>query len=68
MEDLRIKLIEYMGEHDLTLSDIAKQINRTPLTVWNFIRGKTKPHDQTLYKIKKLIEEPHVSTESGSPA
>ena len=57
METLREKLKAFMGERDLTVEGIAILINRHPLTVWKFLRGKTKPHDRTLYKIKKLIGE-----------
>ena len=68
MDELRELLRTFMGERDLSVKEVSILINRSPLTVWKFLRGKTKPHDQTLYKIKKLIEEPHVSTESGSSA
>jgi len=57
MNDLRNNLIAFMGERDLSITDVARLINRSPLTVWKFLRKKTNPHDQTLYRIKKLIGE-----------
>jgi len=55
--ELREKLSIFMGEHDLTVEKVAIILNRHPLTIWKFLRGKTNPHDQTLYKIRKLIGE-----------
>jgi len=68
MNELRELLRTFMGERDLSVKEVAILINRSPLTVWKFLRGKTNPHDQTLYKIKKLIGENHVTPDPGSPA
>ena len=56
-DDLRTKLWAFMGEHDLAVKNIAILIDRHPLTVWKFLRGKTVPHERTLYRIRKLIGE-----------
>ncbi len=55
MGDLRNRLQAYMGEKDLSVREVAALLNRHPLTIWKFLRGKTAPHDQTLYQIKKLV-------------
>lgn len=54
-DDLREKLRAFMGERDLSLAKVAILLDRQPLTIWMFLQGKTSPHDQTLYKIKKLV-------------
>ncbi|MEN6311264.1 MAG: helix-turn-helix transcriptional regulator [Acidobacteriota bacterium] len=56
MDEIREQLKAYMGEKDLTVADVAKRLGRNPLTIWKFLRGKTKPHDQTMYRIKQLVE------------
>lgn len=57
MDDLRKKLNDFRSERDLTIQDLSILIKRHPLTIWKFIHGKTKPHETTLYKIKKLLGE-----------
>jgi len=58
MEELREKLIAFMGERDLSVEKVSILLNRHPLTIWKFINGKIKkPHRQTIYRIKKLIGE-----------
>jgi len=57
MNNLREKLKVFMGERDLSIKEVAILVNRHPLTIWKFLNNKTKPHDQTIYKIKKLIGE-----------
>jgi len=47
----------FMAERDLTIKEIATLVNRNPKTIWLFLHQKVKPHDRTLYKIKKLIGE-----------
>ncbi len=56
MSDTREQLKAYMGERDLTIDQVAKMLGRHPLTIWKFLRGKTNPHDRTMYKIERLIE------------
>ena len=55
MSDLKEQLRAYMGEKDLSVREVAALLNRHPLTIWKFLHGKTKPHHQTLYRIKKLV-------------
>jgi len=57
MQDTKERLKNYMGEHDLSIKAVAKLLDRHPLTIWRFLNGKTTPHDQTVYKIHKLIGE-----------
>ena len=57
MKELKDSLKDFMGEGDLTIKDVAKLLDRHPLTIWKFLRGKTSPRDQTIYKIRKLIGE-----------
>ena len=57
MDKLIEKLKFFMAERDLTIQDVAILINKQPKTVWQFLHQKVKPHDTTLYKIKKLIGE-----------
>lgn len=58
-----IELIEqlkiFMAEHDLTIKDVAKRIERNPRTIWQFLHGKVKPHSRTEYRIRKLINNGH---------
>ncbi len=55
MTELRERLQAYMGEKDLSVREVAILLNRHPLTIWKFLRGKTEPHDQTLYRIEMLV-------------
>jgi transcriptional regulator with XRE-family HTH domain len=55
MENLKEKLRAYMGEKDLSVREVAALLNRHPLTIWKYLNGKTVPHHQTLYQIKKLV-------------
>lgn len=55
MENLRSRLQAYMGEKDLSVREVAVLLDRHPLTIWKFLRGKTAPHAQTIYRIKKLV-------------
>ena len=57
---LREQLKAFMGEKDLTVEAVARLVNRHPLTIWKFLRGKTAPHDQTIYRISKLVRRGHV--------
>jgi len=57
MNKLIEKLKVFMGERDLSIKEVAILVNRHPLTIWKFLNNKTMPHDQTIYKIKKLIGE-----------
>jgi hypothetical protein len=52
---LREQLKDYMGIHDLTVSDVAKKLNRQPLAIWSFLRKGTKPHFALEAKIKRLV-------------
>ena len=55
MDKLIEKLKFFMAEKDLTIQDVAILINKQPKTIWQFLHQKVKPHDRTLYKIKKLL-------------
>lgn len=55
MNDLRNSLQAYMGEKDLSVREVAILLNRHPLTIWKYLRGKTVPHDRTLYRIEMLV-------------
>lgn len=57
MDELIEKLKFFMAERDLTIQDLATLVNKHPKTIWQFLHQKVKPHDRTLYKIKKLIGE-----------
>jgi len=57
MNNLVEKLKFFMAERDLTIQDVANRIKRNPRTVWQFLNEKVKPHDRTVYKIKKLLGE-----------
>jgi len=54
-DTLREELKFFMAERDLTIQDVADRIKRNPRTVGQFLNGKVKPHDRTIYKIKKLL-------------
>lgn len=58
--ELRERLKSFMGERDLTVEAVARLVNRHPLTIWKFLRGKTAPHDQTIYRISKLVRRGRV--------
>jgi len=51
------KLKFCMAVNNLTIRDVAIYINKDDKTVWQFLRQKVKPHDRTIYKIKKLLME-----------
>ena len=52
------KFREFILERDLTLQQTALWLKISHTTVARIINGKvTKPHDRTIYKIKKLIGE-----------
>lgn len=57
-DTLREKLKFFMAENNLTLHDVALLIKKDDKTVWQFLRRKVKPHDGTLYSIKKLMKGP----------
>lgn len=56
MEDTREELKQYMASKDLTIRDVARHIGRNPKTIYEFLHGKVKPHDRTLYRIRLLME------------
>lgn len=56
MNELRERLRSYMGEKDLSVREVAALLNRHPLTIWKYLHGKTEPHHQTIYQIKKLVQ------------
>ncbi len=55
MSNLKDELRAYMGERDLSIEQVAKQLGRHPLTIWKFLHGKTSPHDRTIYRIRALV-------------
>jgi len=55
-DTLREELKFFMAERDLTIQDVADRIKRNPRTVGQFLNGKVKPHDRTIYKIRKLLK------------
>ncbi len=57
MNELVEKLKFCMAENDLTIKDVAIYTKRDPLTIWQFLHQRVKPHDKTIYKIKKLLME-----------
>lgn len=46
-----------MNERDMTLQEVGILIDRKPTAVWRFLKGRTNPHERTIYKIKKLLGE-----------
>lgn len=57
-QKIREALRKFMAEKDLTITEVARLINRSPWTVWGFLNGKTKkPHFRTLIRISQLIEK-----------
>lgn len=60
-EELRLndmlveKLKFFMAEKGFTIHDVAIFIKKDPKTVWQFLQKKVKPHDRTIYRIKKLV-------------
>ena len=57
MNELVEKLKLFMEEKHLSIHDVAILIKKNPSTVWKFLHQKVKPHDRTIYKIKKLLGE-----------
>jgi len=57
MEKIIERLKFFKAERNLTIEEIAKLIDKDPKTVWQFLNQKTRPHSNTLYKIKKLLGE-----------
>ncbi len=54
MNELVEKLKFFMADKDLTIHDVALLIKKDPKTIWQFLHQKVKPHDRTIYKIRKL--------------
>ena len=53
---------EFVLEHDLTLQQAASRLKMSHSAVADILNRKTeKPHERTLYKIKKLMGENGVS-------
>lgn len=61
---VREELKFYMADKDLTIHDVAKLIEKDSKTVWQFLKGKVKSQDRTIYKIKKLLGN-HSSIKTG---
>jgi transcriptional regulator with XRE-family HTH domain len=63
MQDTDIRLLiarfkEFILERDLTLQQIAIYLKMSHSAVADILKGNTsKPHERTLYKIKKLLGE-----------
>ena len=56
--ELITKFKHFILERDLTLQQIAIFLKISHSAVADILNGKTvKPHDRTIYKIKKLIGE-----------
>lgn len=56
MEEIREKLKAFMAEKDLSVAEVANMLGRSQMAIWKFLRGKTRPRFQTIYRIIKLIE------------
>lgn len=56
MKKLREQLKYFMAEHGLSVEEIAKRIDKDPGTIRNFLKNQTKPHIQTEYRIRALLE------------
>ena len=57
IKKLITKFKNFILERDYTLQQIGVFLKMSHSTVADILNGKTKkPHDRTLYKIKKLIE------------
>ena len=57
-EELLSKFKEFILERDLTLQQVAIFLKISHSAVADILNGKTsKPHERTLYKIRKLIGE-----------
>ena len=54
-DGLREQLKNYMGAHDLSVAQVAKKLQRQPLTIWSFLRKGTKPHFALEAKIRRLV-------------
>lgn len=52
---LREKLKSFMAERDLSIHGVASLIKKNPRTVWQFLGGRVKSHDRTIYGIKELL-------------
>jgi len=57
LNELIEKLKIFMAQHDLTLQDVAKKINRDPKTVWLFLHNQVRPHSTTEYRIRDLVSK-----------
>lgn len=58
------KLKIFMAEKELTIQNVAKLIKKDRKTVWQFLQGKVKPQDRTVYKIKELVAN-HSNMKTG---
>lgn len=54
-DELIKKLKAFMAKKNLTIEEISVLIEKDPKTVWQFLHQKVKPHDRTIYRIKKLV-------------
>jgi len=55
VNDLVEKLKSFMAEKGLSITDVASLIKKDYKTVWQFLKRQVKPHDSTVYSIKKLM-------------
>ena len=55
MNELIERLKFFMAEKDLSIEDVAILIKKDTKTIWQFLHKKVKPHDRTIYSIKRLL-------------
>lgn len=58
LDNLRSDLKSYMGANDLTIEEVARMIDRYPMTIWNFLRKCTRPQFATEARIRALVTKP----------
>ena len=55
IEKLRSEVKNFILERDMTLHVASGFFTVSIACLWRFLNGDTKPHDRTLYKIRKMM-------------